>query len=636
MILKRFNYNLPKVVLIQGSPRDPDTCPGMESKTHTIIQYVIDKWSLDFDFEIIDLSVNQNKQSTIQPCKGCVSTAGGYHCHYKCIAPDQRVHMLDGFKEIKDIKIGDILQDGNKVLNHMITSPNEKIYELKLEDGRCLKLTSNHKVKVLSKERYRDKESGFKYYRKEEWLELKNIKVGDNIPFIDTDSSIIELIKEDDDLYLIYGLICGDGTLANNTSILYIDSKEVEFLDQIKNKLNNKIISILEHKIKNSIIRNTQKNEVKMLKITFGSDIGKKFKKLFTKDKATERRLNLKSFKNKKQIFNFLNGWISTDGSINREDGYIIIYNTSFHLLRDLQLLLSRIGIRSNINDIRHIETEISGKKYQGCSSLIISDQDSVEIIKNNINLINPKKGEILSKYKQRRKLKRSFSKVKSITDIGYSEVYDITVEKSHEFICEGIKVHNCSCYKKNDPTKPDFMYDDDVYDKIERANAFLVFSPIHWYSLTSQVKLMFDRLVCINQTLTKEEALKLMGEDFKNPAVTGKLSQSGKLNGKLKNHWAGKYAGFYVHGDDGANDYQNKNYPESYQIMFDPYTDPKNAVNPFILQMKYSGVFVPDELVEAFYVNKGLDYYSANIGINPVFFDKADNLLKNLKNILG
>jgi hypothetical protein len=35
----------PKVLVFQGSPRDPDTCANMESKTHKIVEYMISKWS---------------------------------------------------------------------------------------------------------------------------------------------------------------------------------------------------------------------------------------------------------------------------------------------------------------------------------------------------------------------------------------------------------------------------------------------------------------------------------------------------------------------------------------------------------------------------------------------------------------
>ena len=71
---------------------------------------------------------------------------------------------------------------------------------------------------------------------------------------------------------------------------------------------------------------------------------------------------------------------------------------------------------------------------------------------------------------------------------------------------------------------------------------------------------------------------------------------------------------------------------------MNDPFSlDPKSTIMPYILQMKYSGVYVPDELIQAFYINKGLDYYSANVNMNKEkeFFERADELIENLLNYL-
>ena len=50
-------------------------------------------------------------------------------------------------------------------------------------------------------------------------------------------------------------------------------------------------------------------------------------------------------------------------------------------------------------------------------------------------------------------------------------------------------------------------------------------------------------------------------------------------------------------------------------------------------MQLKYSGIYVPDELIQSFYVNKGIDYYTANITIDSQseFFNRADNLIENL-----
>jgi multimeric flavodoxin WrbA len=196
-----------------------------------------------------------------------------------------------------------------------------------------------------------------------------------------------------------------------------------------------------------------------------------------------------------------------------------------------------------------------------------------------------------------------------------------------------------CSCYFKGDKKKPDLLKELDVYKRLKECDAFVVVSPIHWYSLTSQVKLLFDRLVCINQTLSVEDARKIMGDgNIKNSEITGKFARAGKHDDMLRNHLEGKVAAFYVHGDDGANDYQDKEMPESYDVLNDGFSgDPKATVMPYVIQMKYSGVFVPDQLIQAFYVNKGVDYYTANKTFKQEseFFERADSLIENLLDYL-
>lgn len=196
-----------------------------------------------------------------------------------------------------------------------------------------------------------------------------------------------------------------------------------------------------------------------------------------------------------------------------------------------------------------------------------------------------------------------------------------------------------CSCFKRGSKKQPDLLKELDVYTKLQQADAFVVVSPIHWYSLTSQVKLLFDRLVCVNQTLAVGDAIKIMGAgNIKKSEITGKFAMSGKHDDMLRNHLEGKVAAFYVHGDDGANDYRGKEMPQSYDVLNDGFSgDPKATVMPYVIQMKYSGVFVPDNLIQAFYVNKGVDYYTANKTFKREneFFERADILIENLLDFL-
>ena len=193
-----------------------------------------------------------------------------------------------------------------------------------------------------------------------------------------------------------------------------------------------------------------------------------------------------------------------------------------------------------------------------------------------------------------------------------------------------------CSCYFKGDDVKPDLLKELDVYTKLQECDAFLIVSPIHWHALSSQIKTLFDRLVCVNETLTIDDANKLMGDDnIKDSEITGKFARSGKYDSMLRNHLEGKVAAFYVHGDNGADDYEGKEYPQSYQDVLDDGfgNNPKATVMPYVMQLKYSGIFVPDELIEAFYVNEGINYNLANKNFNKEkdFFDRADHLLENL-----
>ena len=197
-----------------------------------------------------------------------------------------------------------------------------------------------------------------------------------------------------------------------------------------------------------------------------------------------------------------------------------------------------------------------------------------------------------------------------------------------------------CSCFSKGDNQKPDLLSELDVYTKLKECDAFIIVSPIHWHALTAQIKTLFDRLVCINQTLTVDDAKKLMGgENIKNSEITGKFARSGKYDDMLRNHLEGKVAAFYVHGDDGADDYEGKELPDSYSdVLDDGFSgNPKATVMPYVMQLKYSGVYVPNELIEAFYVNKGVNYNMANKTFNKTkeFFERADNLLENLLNYL-
>lgn len=189
-----------------------------------------------------------------------------------------------------------------------------------------------------------------------------------------------------------------------------------------------------------------------------------------------------------------------------------------------------------------------------------------------------------------------------------------------------------CDCYGKGSKKHPDLMHEMDVYQKLEECDGFLVISPIHWYSVSTQVKAMFDRLVCANQTITKEQAIEIFGDgNIKTADLTGQAELEGTYKKLLKNHLQDKLAAFLVHGDDGANDYDG-NQP----FTGDSSWDVRNCVMPLVYQCRYSGINCPDDLVEAFYINKGLGYFESNLERNEELYERADKLIEKILIYLG
>lgn len=182
---------------------------------------------------------------------------------------------------------------------------------------------------------------------------------------------------------------------------------------------------------------------------------------------------------------------------------------------------------------------------------------------------------------------------------------------------------YKCDCYVAGSEKFPDFMHNDRIYERLEAVHGFLLLTPVHWYSVTSVVKLFFDRLVCVNLSLTSELAEQLaVGKDA---TKSRSLEKSGEFNHLLKNHYAGKYAAFLAHGDNGGVDYRefsddaswHPNMPASLRNFMVRGSEkesnhPKNAVMPLVWQCRYSGINVPEELIVGFHATSGVGYADA------------------------
>lgn len=155
-----------------------------------------------------------------------------------------------------------------------------------------------------------------------------------------------------------------------------------------------------------------------------------------------------------------------------------------------------------------------------------------------------------------------------------------------------------CNCYEKGSKMEPDLMWDLELYSRLDLADAWAILGPVNWYGPTSNLKLMFDRLVCMNGGNPKEDLI-----EHKNAELAMKLEHTPEWEELSVNHLEGRTAGFFCYGDGGGDELDESGRPKilRHKHYFDPDAEPfendRDAYAPLVWQCRYGGVEVPDEL---------------------------------------
>ena len=168
-----------------------------------------------------------------------------------------------------------------------------------------------------------------------------------------------------------------------------------------------------------------------------------------------------------------------------------------------------------------------------------------------------------------------------------------------------------CNCYKRHSFFEPDLMWDEDLFARINAVDAIIIIAPINWHGPTSSLKNLFDRLVCANggnpdpKTINKKDA-----------NLAAQLENSPQWKQLSRNHLEGKTAAFFIYGDEGADEADADGAPLI--LKHKNYFDPKKeaaissgyaSYKPIIFQLQYSGIEVPESLVQYIVTGKGVKY---------------------------
>ncbi|MBV9990328.1 MAG: flavodoxin family protein [Alphaproteobacteria bacterium] len=152
-----------------------------------------------------------------------------------------------------------------------------------------------------------------------------------------------------------------------------------------------------------------------------------------------------------------------------------------------------------------------------------------------------------------------------------------------------------CNCYGPKSETQPDLMWDLDLYGRLARADAWAIVGPVNWYGPSSNLKAMFDRLVCMNGGNPRPDLI-----DKKDTLKAQALERSPEWQELSRNHLEGRTAAFFSYGDAGANEEvdgvpKKLAHPEWFEAKAQPPED--QAYLGLVWQCRYSGIEVPDAL---------------------------------------
>lgn len=170
-----------------------------------------------------------------------------------------------------------------------------------------------------------------------------------------------------------------------------------------------------------------------------------------------------------------------------------------------------------------------------------------------------------------------------------------------------------CNCYFKGDEEQPDLMWNLDLYARLDLADAWAIIGPVNWYAPSSNLKAMFDRLVCMSGGNPREELI-----EHKDPTLAIALSHSPQWEALSQNHLEGRSAGFFSYGDGGGDELDEARrprmlkHPEYFEPTREPFPQMRDAYAPLVWQCRYAGIEVPEALWQYVEFGQGRKYSDA------------------------
>ncbi len=355
---------------------------------------------------------------------------------------------------IDSMKVGDTVytySNGKPVKKKVLAAMKtgiKKVFELKTRNRTIYASYDHPFLKVIPL----NKLSGNRFSKfKLKWAELQDLKEEDLVVVLKELYDEGKSLKLPDGSYTnknfckLFGFLLGDGWITKSKKSSY----KIHF-SQSKSKHKKKYLNLFEK------VLNLKVKKSKNWYYANSKKIYELLEKLGLHKRAREKEIPEWVFSlPKDQIKALIIGLADADGNYSTQIGKtglpkkeIKFEMSSENLIKQLKILCDSIGLRtSNVTSRTRIIKAPNSKKAKESTSWTLRIYKTHELLGK---LPHPKARagpNFLYKFRSRRPPEFfdnfGFNRIKSIKEIGDEEVYDITVEGSHNFISEGFVVHN-------------------------------------------------------------------------------------------------------------------------------------------------------------------------------------------------
>lgn len=322
-------------------------------------------------------------------------------------------------------------------------------YRITTNSKRILECSDDHPIlysKVSNfRKSFRDENGKRNYQKKVEWIETKDLKIGDQVAIIDNvpyfNNTPLAHAR-------LLGLLIGDGPYTSTPCLYSADHEILDFL--INNKYDFTVFK--EEPTKdNRVFRSIRVRQLTPVLEQLGILGQTKNNKRLPKD--------IHSY-SKESICDFLGGFFDADGTVNKDK--IQLASSCYELLDETRLLLQKLGIHCTIIKRNPPKASQENKKIKSLNPgyyIQISDKRSILTFADNIKFLVQAKQDKLNTaveietkkldYYAKNLIGLRFESISNIEYIGVKPVYNLTADTTHTYVANGIVTHNTLAAQK-------------------------------------------------------------------------------------------------------------------------------------------------------------------------------------------